>query len=418
MKFILNWLFKNATVSQTIAKNTFWLFAGQMVGRLLRAAIVIYAARVLGAASWGAFSYALGISAFLTVFSDIGINALITKESARNPALKDKYLSTALFTKLGLLAVLIIAVFILFPIITTIEEAAALMPILIFVFAFDTLRDLGSAVSRALEKMQIEAGINIFTNFAIVVLGFIFLMTSRTSASLAMAYAIGSGLGLVAILYVLRDHFRNLLGNFDKRLIKSIFTVAWPFGLMGIMGAMMLNIDLIMLGWMRTAEEVGLYSAAQKPIQLLYILPTLLASSLFPVLSRLAKTAPDIAKNILKKYVRIVVALSLPIALGGIFLAGPVMRLLYGSEYLPAIGALQILSFTILIVYPSTLLGNAIFAWDHQKDFVIFVLVAFISKIAFNLILVPSMGIEGTALSMVFAQLLTNALIWRRATTL
>ncbi len=78
MRFILDWLFNNRTVGQTIAKNTFWLFFGQMTSRLLRAVIVIYSARVLGAASWGAFSYALGVAAFLTIFSDIGINALIT----------------------------------------------------------------------------------------------------------------------------------------------------------------------------------------------------------------------------------------------------------------------------------------------------------------------------------------------------
>ncbi|MDP3901436.1 MAG: oligosaccharide flippase family protein, partial [bacterium] len=97
---VKNWLFQNQNIAQTIAKNTFWLFSGQIVSRLLRAAIVIYAARVLGAASWGAFSYALGIAAFLTIFSDIGINALITKEASRNPQLKDAYLSTAFFTKL------------------------------------------------------------------------------------------------------------------------------------------------------------------------------------------------------------------------------------------------------------------------------------------------------------------------------
>ena len=61
------WLLHNTTVWQTIAKNTFWLFFGQMMSRVLRAIIVIYAARVLGAASWGAFSYALGIAAFLTI---------------------------------------------------------------------------------------------------------------------------------------------------------------------------------------------------------------------------------------------------------------------------------------------------------------------------------------------------------------
>src|SRR3972149_7577669 len=150
---ILNFLFKNGSAGQTIAKNTFWLFFGQIMSRLLRAAIVIYAARVLGAASWGAFSYALGIAAFLTIFSDIGINALITKEASRNPELKDKYIATAFWTKLVLTAFFIIATFLVFPYLTNIPEAAAIMPILIFVFAFDTLRDLGSALTRALEKM-------------------------------------------------------------------------------------------------------------------------------------------------------------------------------------------------------------------------------------------------------------------------
>ena len=54
---IQDWLLNNKTVGQTVAKNTFWLFSGQLISRLLRAAIVIYAARVLGASSWGAFSY-------------------------------------------------------------------------------------------------------------------------------------------------------------------------------------------------------------------------------------------------------------------------------------------------------------------------------------------------------------------------
>src|SRR3989344_4200718 len=96
---IFDWLLNNRTVDQTIAHQPLWIFAGQMISRLLRAAIVIYAARVLGASSWGAFSYAIGIAAFLTIFSDIGINALITKEASRNPELKNRYLSTAFFLK-------------------------------------------------------------------------------------------------------------------------------------------------------------------------------------------------------------------------------------------------------------------------------------------------------------------------------
>src|SRR3989344_5960186 len=303
---ILNWLFNNQTISQTIAKNTFWLFSGQMISRLLRAAIVIYAARILGAAGWGAFSYALGIAAFLTVFSDIGINALIVKEASRSPELKDRYLSTAFFSKLGMLSILILGTIAFFPYLTRIEEAAAIMPILIFVFAFDTLRELGSALSRSLEKMEIEAGIQIFTNFVIVALGFVFLSMQKTSQSLALAYAIGSGAGLIAIVYALRAHFKNILKNFDKKLVKEIFMTAWPFGLMGLMGAIMLNTDIIMLGWLRSPEEVGYYSAAQKIIYLLYILPSLLASGIFPSLVRLVKSDSEKARQLLEKTVAVV----------------------------------------------------------------------------------------------------------------
>ncbi|TSC82965.1 MAG: Lipopolysaccharide O-side chain biosynthesis protein (O-antigen transporter) [Parcubacteria group bacterium Gr01-1014_19] len=413
-KFLFNFLLKNRTVGQTIAKNTFWLFFGQITGRLFRAAIVIYAARVLGAASWGAFSYALGLAAFLTIFSDIGINALITKETSRNPELRNKYIATAFWTKLVLLGLLIAGVAVALPYLTNIPEAAIIMPILMFVFAFDTLRDLGSAISRAMEKMEIESLIGVFTNLAIVVLGFIFLTFTPTSQSLAYAYAIGSGLGLLAIWFVLREYFGNIFSNFDKKLVKDILATAWPFGLMGLMGAINLNTDIIMVGWMRSAAEVGFYSAAQKPVLLLYIIPTLLASSIFPVMARMAKTFPGAVAALLEKAIAGVILCAIPVVILGVIFAGPIINILFGPEYFPAINTFRILIFTVLIVYPSAIIGNAIFAFDAQKSFVWFVMVSAVGNILLNFLLIPIWGIEGAAISTLITQLITNFLIWRK----
>src|SRR3989344_2067682 len=409
---IQSWLFNNQTTGQTIAKNAFWLFFGQIMGRLLRASIVIYAARVLGAAEWGAFSYALGVAAFLTIFSDIGINALVTKEASRKPELKDQYLSTAFFTKLALVSILIIVALIVFPYLTNIEAAMGLMPILIFVFAFDTLRDLGSALSRALEKMEIEALVHIFTNLAIVIIGFLLLGRFGTSLSLATAYAIGSGLGLLAIIAVLWRHFKNIFSNFNKALVKEILATAWPFGLLGLMGVINLNTDIVMLGWIRTAEEVGYYSAAQKIIQLLYILPAVFASGVFPALSRIVQNDRLSAKKLLRKTVMISMSAAVIFSAIGIFGADLGVETLFGKEYLPAVSALQILMATLLVVYPSTLLGNAIFAYDHQKSFVWLVLAAIFGNIFFNILLIPNWGIEGAAVSTLITQLIINTMIW------
>ncbi len=411
---ITEWLFNNKSTHQTIAKNTVWLAFGQIAGRLFRAGIVIYAARVLGAASWGAFSYAIGIAAFLTIFSDIGINALITKEATRNPELKDQYVATAFFTKLGLLAVFILGTIVIFPYLTNIPEASSLMPIVILVFAFDTLRDLGSAVSRALERMEIEALINVFTNLAITALGFAFLMFAHTSKALALSYAVGSGLGFAAIMITLSDHFRNIFTHFRAALIKPILATAWPFGLMGLMGTIMLNTDILIVGWMRSATEVGYYAAAQKPVLLLYIFPTLLASSIFPVIARLAKTEPEKIKAILERYIALVICAAIPVSLIGVLFAKQIILLLFGAEYLPAVLTLQILMPTILIVFPSAIIGNAIFAYDHHKSFLTFVIVSALCNLGFDFLLIPRWGIEGSAVGTFLTQLVTNFLIWRK----
>jgi len=384
------------------------------MSRLFRAAIVIYAARALGASSWGAFSYALGISAFLTIFSDIGINALLTKETARHPELQSGYLSTAFFIKLALLLLCAAGVIIITPFITDIPEARALMPILILVFAFDTLRDLGSALARALEKMEIEAGGSIFANFAITVIGFLALYFYGTSASLAWSYAAGSGVGLIAIIYILRKHLTHILRHFRKELIRPILETAWPFGLLGIMGAIMINTDIIMIGWLRTAEEVGYYAAAQKLILLAYIIPALLASATFPALSRLAGPSSEQARKLLLKSLKLITGASIAAVIFGLLLGPLAYEFLFGAEYLPGLTAFKILLFSILIVYPGTLLGNALFAYDDSKYFLKFVVVSTLTNAALNLALIPSYGIEGAAISTVTTQLITNSLLYIR----
>lgn len=411
---LLRFLFENRGSGQTIVKNTIWLFSGQLVSRALRAVIVVAAARTLGASSWGAFSYALGIATFLTTFSDIGVNALITKETARNPERKRAYLATALAVKLVLIAVLLAGVFIALPYLTNIPESRALLPILIFVFVFDTLRELGASLARALEKMQIEAGLQLLTNFAITALGIVLLLRFRTSMALAAAYVAGSGIGAIAMFVTLREHFRGFLRCVERTLVRPILVTAWPFGLMSLMGTIALNTDIVMLGWMRTAEEVGYYSAAQKLIYLLYVLPGLVAASIFPLTSRLAHADPPRAKLLIERAAAGLILAAATLAAIGILGAPLIIHLFFGEAYAAAIPAFRILMLTLLIVYPSILVGNTLFAYDETKSFARFVAVSAASNVALNFMLIPWWGIEGAALATIGSQLATNALVWKR----
>lgn len=397
---------------EKIAKNTLWLFAGQIFGRLIRVAIVIYAARLLGPASWGAFSYAMSLAAFLLIFSDVGVSAIVTKEAAREPNLGKKYFSTALGIKLVLLAIGMAVLVFAAPYLTKIPEAKPLLPIIAFVLLFDSLRNFGFAVSRSREKMRIEGLNEIATNFFISALGFAALFLYQTSKALTVSYALAVALGFLLVALQLKDYFKSSFGDFDQALIKPILKTAWPFALASSLGAIMINTDTVIIGWLRAPAEVGWYSAAQRPVQLLYIFPALFAVSLFPSLSRLAKEKTTEFKSVLFNALKIAFFASVPLAIGGVIFGKEIINLLFGADYLNAVPAFQILMLTVLIVFPAAIITNATLALDQQKNFIVFSALGAFGNIILDILLIPTYGITGSAVATVLTQIIANAFTW------
>src|SRR3989344_3044722 len=76
--------FDNLTIGQTIFKNTFWLALGEGISKLLRAALLIYAARALGAEEYGEFSFALAFIGLFAIFSALGLPRIVVRELSRD----------------------------------------------------------------------------------------------------------------------------------------------------------------------------------------------------------------------------------------------------------------------------------------------------------------------------------------------
>ncbi len=408
-------LFENKTLRQTIAKNVIWLTTSQVFGRLLRALVVVYAARRLGVEGWGAFSYAVGIAAFLTIFSDIGLTQLISREASRNPDERERYLATAFFIKIFLLVILIPIFLAISPFLATNKEILLLLPLVVLITVFDALRDLNTGMMRAMERMEIEAAVNIFTNISIVAFGFIFLSINPQSYMLATAYIIGTGLGFGVSIIALRKYFSGFLKNFSRKSVKPMITSALPFGLLGLMGVVMINTDVIMLNWFGGVAAVGLYAAAQKIVIILYSLPGLLASSIFPAMSRLALIDKKRFHEVLEKMLRMLAIAFFPLTVGGVFLASPIMDFIFGAQYSGSIEAFRILILTLPAIFISMALGNTVFAYNKEKKFIVYSAMGTIGNVVFNILLIPAFGIEGAALSTVLNQFVITAYLWVQA---
>lgn len=407
-------LFENTSLKQTILKNTFWLTSGTVISRVIRAVLVIYSARILGAEGYGVISYALSLAAFFGIFTDIGLSSLLTRESAKNPDKISAYLSTTFFIKLVILAAAVVLMLVASPYFTKTAEAIPLIPVMAILLVFDSMRTFGFSITRAKNKMEWEAGLSIATDFLITALGVFALFSYPNPKGLAFAYTAGAGLGFILVFFVLRNQFRGLLTNFDKELVKPIMTKAWPFAIMGLLGGFMINIDTIIIGIFRSAGELGLYAAAQRPIQLLYLFPSLLAASVFPILTRIVhENQHEAVKRLIEKSITAVLAVALPLTVGGIIIARPLLNLIFGAEYNDATFTFQLLLTTVLLVFPGTIIGNAIFAYDKQKVFIVSTGIGATTNIVLDLVLIPTYGISGSAVATIISQILVNVINWR-----
>tara|TARA_Y100000310_G_scaffold340405_1_gene436076 strand:+ start:5815 stop:7236 length:1422 start_codon:yes stop_codon:yes gene_type:complete len=395
-----------------IVKNTLWLTGGEVTGRLIRAVLVVYAARTLGASDWGTFSYVLSLAALFTLFANAGLGAVLTRELVKYPAQQAQYFSTSFFIKLFFLLIAFLTVVFLTPIFTKIDLPQNLIILAAFLVAFDSLRVFSFSITRALEKMHLEAIVNIITQIAIVGLGLWALITISTIESLALAYAVGSGIGLIAAIFVIRDWVKKITSNFNKSLVKKIIYTAWPFALLGMLTGIILNTDIIMLGWLRDAKDIGFYSVAQKIILVLYTLPALIATSSFPAFTRLAGKDKEGFSDLIVKSLKAIFMLSLPLTIGGVIVGFDLIDLIFGSTYHASVTTFQILIFSLVINFPITIIGNALFAYNKQNEFIKYSALAAGSNIAFNFLLIPIWGIEGAAISTIFTQLISNTFIW------
>ena len=176
----------------------------------------------------------------------------------------------------------------------------------------------------------------------------------------------------------------------------------------------MLNTDVVMLGWWRTAEEIGYYSIGQRVIGILYTLPALLMSGVFPTLSRFVQeNEKERERNLNEKSTTIIFLAAFPLIIGGIVLSQPIIRMIFGPAYLPATSAFPILIASLFWIFPSVFLSNLVLAHNQQKKVVRYMVAGALANILLNAFLIPILGIKGAAISTFIAQAIYVVSTWR-----
>ncbi|MBI4250713.1 flippase [Candidatus Uhrbacteria bacterium] len=386
-------------------KNTIWVAAAQAGSGLLRIVLIVYAMRMIGVSEWGIFSYALGITGVLALFSDIGMTSFVMREMSKSADNSNQYFATAFFVKIGIYIIGTIGILGGAQFLSLATPVFRLLPFLLVVMILDGLHDLTNVLARSSEKMQIEALVNTGAALMQMIVGFILLSISPSSEMLAAAYVIGSGSGLLALILIFKKYFGNILHLARLSLVKPLVKQSWPLCLAVFTGTIMINTDIIIIGALLTSHDVGIYSAAYRFVQIATMVLGLIVVPLIPVMARFADDTARFT-NLMKKSIQGSLLISIPIMAGGLASAPTIISFLYGDAYLPATPILRILIMTVLVSFPSIIMSTGLYAQKKERYLTIYSIIGIFTNLFLNLILISSFGVVGISYSTLVVQII------------
>ncbi|MCD7737653.1 MAG: flippase [Lachnospiraceae bacterium] len=165
-------------------------------------------------------------------------------------------------------------------------------------------------------------------------------------------------------------------------------------------------LDTTMLGIMMNDEAVGLYTAASKLAKLLGQFTTAICTVFAPRLSyQVGRGNSKEFRELAKNASNIITLIAIPCAVGLWTFSRQAIEIFSGAEFIPASGAMKILSLNLIFSTLDYLLGWQILV-PNNKDNVLFIatLVGAASDFILNLLFVPRLGVQGAAAATLLAE--------------
>jgi O-antigen/teichoic acid export membrane protein len=402
------------SAAQRVLRNSAFPMASSLFNKAVDLGFAIVMFRVLGAEGVGAYTFAAVLTTYYDIVVGWGLGTLITRDVARDHAQAGRYLGNATALRLILwLGAVGLTALLVGPLAGPLDISPPLA-LAIWLLVLGLLPSLLSGVISALfmahERMDLPAGVTVFSTISKVVLGLAALLLGWGYVGLAAVSIITNvaTLALLAVLYGL------LIGwprpSLDIRLVWLLVGTSFPLMINGLLNQLFFKIDVLLLKPLAGDLALGWYSAAYKLIDGLQVIPASFVIALFPLLSRYAQDDRRRLAAVGETGLKILLALAFPIAVGTTLLAEPIILLIAGPGYLPeSAWALQILIWYLPISFVNGLLQYVLIAVNRQRT----LSVAFAVGLAFNLVanlaLIPSYGYLAAAAVTVLSEVVLLA---------
>jgi O-antigen/teichoic acid export membrane protein len=377
-------------VGETFATRVFLIGAG--------VAASVLVTRALGPEGRGLYAVAGALTGIGVQFGNLGLHSANTYFAARDRSLLSRLAGNSLVVSavFGAVAVALLGCLaFLRPDLVPLGT-----PLLALVFAsipiglaYLLLQNLliGVQEVRAFNRIEIITRLVSLTLITLVI-----LEKGVSPATLFAAGVAASAVGLARVLRRLRG-----ISPGAPRPSPGLLRAHLVYGIKSYLACLfaylVVRFDLLMVQRMLGMQQAGFYSIAASMADLVYLLPSVIGTLLFPKL--VARETREEKWRLTAGVGGLVLVLMIAVSGAAALLAKPMIRLLFGNDFLPAAPAFVLLAIAMIFYGVNNIVSNYLAALAFPWFSVVIWIVICALNIGLNLLWIPAYGIVGASLS-------------------
>jgi O-antigen/teichoic acid export membrane protein len=392
-----------------LTQRVLWNTGAQIAGKLVILVCTLVSVRLtttyLGVDRFGDYAIVLAIVPVAAVVADLGLSLLLARELARDPERRDALAGTlAVFRLAGTAVVVVLAAALLLVLPYERDVKLGILLGLTGVFA-QSLASLTGPFFQVALRMDLAAAADVAT--ALVSLGVIVAATQLDLGFFAVVVSLPAAYAANLVLSILLVHrfWRPRLA-FDRALARRLGRTAVPIAALGVLGLLHFRVDSVLLSLLKPPRDVGIYTVAFRYLEWALILPGIFMAAMFPILTAALSRGERDPQEVIERAFNFLLLLALPLALGFVVFAAPLVELVAPRGFEDSVLPLRILAGAVVFTFLNAIFAGLLFALDRQSVLLWLSAGGLALNIVLNLIVIPRWSYNGAAVTTVVTEAL------------
>jgi O-antigen/teichoic acid export membrane protein len=399
-----------------IAYNVVFNAVAKIISTALALVAIGFITRYLGKDGFGDYATMLAFFSFFNAIGDLGLQSVTAREISREGAKESHIMSNILTLRLLISFLILILTPILVYFLPYSFDLKFAIIIAAFAFIFSSVSMTLNGIFQKHLAMDKVATIELLGKF--VQLGIIIVAVQKNLGFMTIAFALlGYMMFNAIVVFWISRHYFTFSFQFDWLYWKSFLKQSLPLGIASVVTFAYFKADTIMLSFLQTSADVGIYNVAYKVIENLIFFPAMVAGLILPLLSRFVFTDRTMFNLIANKTFKVFLVLVVPLVIGVFFLAPQIISIIGGAGFPESTTVLRILIFALAFIFFGQFFNTILVVSNLQGKLMKALIAVAVANISLNFVLIPYYSYIGAAFTSVltemFVVILSFALVYR-----